>query len=243
MYKYLNTPINLFISYSHKDEELKNNLKSHLMALKRCGLINIWHDREILSGQEWEGEINEHLDNAHIILLLISSDFIQSDFCYGVEMKHAMARQNFGDAVIVPVILRDCHWDVTPLGKLQALPHNGKAVTSWPNIDEAFNNVVQGICDLIKEGFFNEQINFKYKRIENYLKETRRNKKCHAHKSKIDAWEEQIINIQERIQHFRKIFKVTDPIHDPERYEEIKLKIEVYSQELDKLEIELKSME
>ena len=99
-------PIELFISYSHKDEPLREKLDTHLSLLKRQGVIDAWHDRRIGAGHEWAGAIDEHLNSAAVILLLVSADFLASDYCYDLEMKRALERHDAGDARVIPVILR-----------------------------------------------------------------------------------------------------------------------------------------
>jgi hypothetical protein len=138
-------PEELFISYSHEDEKLKNELLKHLSPLRRFGLIQEWHDRLIGAGADWHQEIGNALNRCKLILLLISADFINSDYCYGVEMTRAIDRHESGEARMIPIILRPCRWDGLPFGKYQALPEYGKAVTSWSNQDEAFTDIASGI--------------------------------------------------------------------------------------------------
>lgn len=109
-------------SYSHVDEDLRNELEKHLMPLKRLGLIDTWHDRRIAAGTELHGEINRHFEDAEVILLLISPDFINSDYCYDIEVAHALERHAKGNARVVPVILKTCDWHDLPFGKLMATP-------------------------------------------------------------------------------------------------------------------------
>ncbi len=141
----------LFYSYSHKDERLRDILDVHLSLLQRQDLIAGWHDRKIGAGQEWAGQINEHLEAARVILLLISADFIASSYCYDVELTRAMERHESGHARVIPVILRPCDWHSAPFARLQALPTDGKAITSWSNRDEAFLNVTQGIRKVLSQ--------------------------------------------------------------------------------------------
>lgn len=141
----LTEPLELFYSYSHKDEDLRDELETHLSMLKRQKVISQWHDRGILAGEEWGGEIDEHLKAADIILLLVSANFLASDYCYDIELKLAMERHEAGEARVVPVILRPCDWSGAPFGKLQALPKNARPVTTWPNRDEAFTDIAKGI--------------------------------------------------------------------------------------------------
>jgi hypothetical protein len=138
-------PISLFYSYSHKDEDLRRKLETHLAALRRGGLIAEWHDRKIEAGDAWKAEIDRHLTSADIVLLLVSADFIASDYCWGEEMTKALARHQRGEARVIPVILRHCRWQSTPLANLQAVPKDAKPIKSWPDEDEAFDDVVAAI--------------------------------------------------------------------------------------------------
>jgi|SRR5262245_7105913 len=137
--------IEVFFSYSHKDEDYRVELSNHLAMLQRQHLIGAWHDRRIGAGKEWEKEINEHLYRADIILLLVSSDFLASDYCYDVEVKTAMERNDNGEARVIPIILRPVDWKGALFGKLQALPKDARPVTDWTNRDEAFLDVARGI--------------------------------------------------------------------------------------------------
>jgi hypothetical protein len=144
-------PTKLFISYSHKDEGLREKLGAHLSLLKRQGFIDEWHDRRITAGQEWAGEIDDNLDSDAIILLLVSADFLASDYCYDREMKRALDRHDAGEARVIPVILRKVDWAGAPFAHLQALPKDGKPVKSWADEDEAFTDVALGIRKVVEE--------------------------------------------------------------------------------------------
>lgn len=137
--------LRVFVSYSHADEALKKKLLQHLQPLKRLHLIESWDDRAIKPGDDWGDEISKNLDRADIILLLVSIDFINSEYCYDIEMERALERSEEGEAVVVPVILRSCLWKSAPFAKLQAIPTDGKAVTSWVDQDEAYANIADGI--------------------------------------------------------------------------------------------------
>ena len=143
--------VKLFYAYSHQDEELRQQLENHLSILRRREVITDWHDRKIGAGREWEGEIHKHLDTARIILPLVSSDFVASDYCYDIEMKRAMERHEAGEALVIPIILRPVDWEEAPFGKLQALPRDAKAVTLWENQDEAFRNIARGIRKAVED--------------------------------------------------------------------------------------------
>jgi len=143
--------IEIFFSYSHRDEVLRDELEKHLSLLKRQGTISSWHDRRIGPGQEWKGMIDERLNSVHVILLLVSPDFLASDYCYDTEMTRALERHNDGEARVIPIILRAVDWHGSPFSKLQALPTDAKPVTSWPNQDEAFTDVARGIRRVVEE--------------------------------------------------------------------------------------------
>jgi tetratricopeptide (TPR) repeat protein len=143
-------PAQLFYSYSHQDENLRDQLARHLSALTREKLISGWYDREMTAGTKWKGEIDDHLKAASIILLLVSSDFLASDYCNDVELQCALERDKNGKARVIPVILRPCDWQNSAFSHLQALPKNAKPVTRWSNRDEAWLSVVEGIRDALK---------------------------------------------------------------------------------------------
>jgi len=144
-------PLKLFYSYSSHDEELRVEIEKHLKLLEHSNVIEPWHFRMILPGHEWEDEIDEHLEAAHIILLLISADFLSSNYCWKIEARRALERHHQKLSRVIPVVVRACDWRVSPFAKLQALPKNAKAVTSWPNTDEALTDVAQGIRRAVDE--------------------------------------------------------------------------------------------
>jgi len=141
----------VFFSYSHKDEDLRDQLEVHLSGLRRQGVISTWHDRRITAGSEFENAIDKNLSEADVILLLVSPDFINSDYCYEREMTRAMERHKNGEARVIPVILRACDWHELPFGQLLAAPTDGKAVTKWADRDDAFLTIVQAIKGALKE--------------------------------------------------------------------------------------------
>jgi len=135
----------LFFSYSHADEALRDQLEKHLSALKRSGLIDTWHDRKIVAGEPLDATVLVQLEAADVVLLLVSADFIGSDYCVGREMARALERHADGSCVVIPVILRACDWKVTQLGDLLAAPKDGRPVMQWPDRDEAFLDVTQSV--------------------------------------------------------------------------------------------------
>ncbi|MCH7752149.1 MAG: toll/interleukin-1 receptor domain-containing protein [Planctomycetes bacterium] len=148
-----NHPLSVFISYSHADESFKDSLVDHLAALKHQGLIHDWHDRQIGGGNEWKDQIDENLENASIILLLISSDFLASSYCYDIEVKRAMEKHEDGSARVIPICLRPCDWKELPFGKLQGFPRDAKPITKWGNRDEAFTDIAKALRNVTKELF------------------------------------------------------------------------------------------
>ena len=145
------SPVKVFISYAHGDGALKDELLKHLSSLKRQGVISVWHDRQIPAGDDWSQNIDENLESAEVILLLVSSDFVASDYCYEIEMKRALERHKRGEVRVIPIFLRPFDWKGTPLGQLQGLPGNGEPVTSrhWSSPDEAFELIAKGIRAVI----------------------------------------------------------------------------------------------
>ncbi len=137
--------LQLFYSYARDDKKLCRLLIKHLASLRRQDILQGWHDRCISPGQEWGNEIATHLEQADIVLLLISASFVDSDYCWGIEMKRAIQKHNAGKAVVIPIILRPVDIEGTPFNKLESLPKNGKPITRWSDRHEALANVAIGI--------------------------------------------------------------------------------------------------
>ena len=148
------TGMRLFYSYAHEDEALRDQLEKHLVALRAQGVLSEWHDRKIGAGMPWREAIERNLDTAHVILLLISPDFLASPYCFDVEMQRALQRHRVGTARVVPVLLRPTDWQAAPFAELQAVPSKGKPVVSWPNRDAAFADVARHIrivCEQLQQ--------------------------------------------------------------------------------------------
>jgi len=143
--------VKLFISYSHKDKILKESLENHLSVLKRNNIIESWSDKEIMPGQDRNKAIDENLKSADIIILLVSSDFLASDYCFDNEVKSAVERHESGEVTVIPVILRYCDWKGTPFEKLQALPQDARPITDWEDKDKALQNITNEIKKIIHE--------------------------------------------------------------------------------------------
>lgn len=139
----------IFFSYSKFDREYLEQLLRHLSVLRRKGKIAAWDDHQILPGEAWDGVIKTQLIEADIILLLISADFLSTDYIWDVEIKTAMERHDQKSATVVPIVLRPCSWEDTPFGKLNGLPSKAKPVSSYGDRDQAWLEVVQGIERLV----------------------------------------------------------------------------------------------
>lgn len=145
------SPIEIFFSYAHEDEKLIDDVRRQLILFERQGLIQKWHYRQIPPGTEWKGQIDARLMAAQIILLFVSPHFFESDYCYDEEMTEALRRHEAGEARVIPIILRPCIWETSPFSHLQALPKDGKPITTWQNEEEAYLNVARGIMRVVLE--------------------------------------------------------------------------------------------
>ena len=138
--------MNVFLSYAYKDEPWRDELAAYLSNLCLQGIITGWHERNISLGKEWSREIDPDLDTAQIILLLVSPDFVRSEYCYSLEMKHILQKHAARQARVIPIMLRPIlDWEDTPFAGLPTLPTYGTPITTWPGRQEALLNVVKGI--------------------------------------------------------------------------------------------------
>ena|SRR5438876_7734598 len=148
-------PYKVFISYAHEDRPLLNDLVAHLSILQNRKLISAWKDTDISPGTEWKKQIIDSLNGAQIILLLISADFMNSEFCYSIEMKRAIQRHKADEARVIPILLRPVYWKGAPFEILDVLPVDAKKrpkpIVSWSIRDDGYLNVVEGIASAIEE--------------------------------------------------------------------------------------------
>ena len=142
------SPLKVFISYSHRDDNYRDALVRHLAPLEDDGLISVWHDRKIAGGENWIQVIDRHLAEAEIVLLLISSDFMASDYCRGIEVLQALAMHEAGTARVIPVVLRSCRWRRPPIGNLQPLPKDGVAITESAHPDKLYSETAAAIEEI-----------------------------------------------------------------------------------------------
>jgi len=142
-----------FISYSHEDADLLAKLLKHLAALNREGLLDAWTDKEIHAGGVIDDHVDAAMEDAQLFILLISASFIHSDYCFAKEFARALERHEAGEAIIVPIIVRECDWNIDALRKFKALPDDGKAIISrhWHSDDEAFAHVASGLRKLLSK--------------------------------------------------------------------------------------------
>jgi len=145
-------PIEVFFSYSREDKPLRDKLEIHLSSLRQQGVISSWHDRQIVAGSEWEEEIDRHMRTADIILLLVSPDFVNSKYCYDIELPYAMRRHEAGEAYVVPILLRPvARWKNLTFTRLQVYPSGGVPITQWADPDNGFVDVAEGIAEAVEK--------------------------------------------------------------------------------------------
>jgi hypothetical protein len=143
-------PARIFISYAHADEGHRKRLDVHLAPLKREGLILPWHDRMIEPGSDWAGEIDRNLAEADIVLLLVSADFVASDYCYEKELQTALERHGRGEARVIPIVVSPVDFGKTPFARLQALPRDAKPISTFSQVDDAWLDVAKGIRRVVE---------------------------------------------------------------------------------------------
>ncbi len=150
----INTPenINIFIAYTPTDRSYLEELQVHLSVLERLGLVDkIWYDGMVEVGRDWESTILDALHQSDIILLLVSADFIASDFCYHQEMQQAIRLHEEGKVHTIPIIVRPCLWERAPFSKLNVLPKGGQPLSSseWPHEDVPYVQITKAVEDII----------------------------------------------------------------------------------------------
>lgn len=143
--------VQIFCSYAHKDAKYRGELEIFLANLRMQGLVHIWHDRLIKPGTDWARDIDRNLDHADVILLLVSADFMASQYCMGIELKQALERSEMGSARVVPILIRECDLAGARFGKLQWLPTGSKPVKKWTDRDSAWTDVAKGVRKVVEE--------------------------------------------------------------------------------------------
>ena len=140
----------VFISYSHRDDVALDRLHTHLAPLRSEGLIDAWFDRQILAGGNIDAEIDKVLEYCDVFLMLVSPDFLASDYCVNIEMERALERHNHDGAPVIPIIVEPCDWTSSPLGKFKALPRDGKPISEWTNQNSAYLDVVKELRRILE---------------------------------------------------------------------------------------------
>jgi hypothetical protein len=143
--------VQIFCSYSHKDSKYRDELEKFLANLRSQGMVNVWHDRLIKPGTDWAQEIDRNLDHANVILLLVSADFLASQYCMGIELRRALERHKAEGVRMVPILVRECDLEGAPFTGLQWLPTGSKPVKKWSDRDSAWTDVAKGIRKVVED--------------------------------------------------------------------------------------------
>ena len=143
--------LKLFFSYAHEDLDIVANLRKHLTPLCHEQIVEFWYDRDLVAGENWDDEIASRLEHADIAVVLVSSDFVASEYAYGKELRRALELHDRGRLRLVPVIARNCRWQNLPIGRLQALPESGRPITTWTDRDDAYVSVALGIEEVARQ--------------------------------------------------------------------------------------------
>ena len=176
--KNTNQQINIFIAYSRTDNHFLQKIRTHLKFLERKKEIVIWYDGEIIAGSFWDNAIIDKLENADMVLLLVSADALASDYFHKKEMQKALERHAKKEALVIPVILKPCFWQ-DDLGDIQALPKDGKPIVKWRLKSDAYYNIARGVRESLE--------------LVKPLKANRLRREQQAYDSKIDSLEQELI--------------------------------------------------
>ena len=144
----------VFISYSHKDEDWKDRVVTHLRVLQMQDMLDVWDDRRIEAGDEWHSEIENALNAASVAVLLVSANFLTSKFILGEEVPRLLERREKEGVRIFPVIVKPCAWtQVKWLARMQARPKDGKPLAAGNEyqIDADLAAIAEEIAALIKQ--------------------------------------------------------------------------------------------
>ncbi len=144
-------PLSIFISYSKKDNELREELNTHLASLRRRNIVSNWDDRHIIGGELWDDTIKTKLKEADIILFLVSANFINTDYIWNHEIPLAEEQRKNGKARVIPIILKSCQWTKLDFAKQMALPSKGIPINSFPDRDTAWLEVVESLEKVIHD--------------------------------------------------------------------------------------------
>jgi len=174
--------LKVFISYSHKDESHINDFKKHLVPLKHNGFVEEWYDRKIEAGQNFQNTIDNNLENADIICLFISADFLASSACMKEKETALLLKKQKGVRVI-PIILSPSGWlEYKDLSNLLAIPTDGKPVTNFDDNNSAWQDVMGWLKNVIISEIYHKQIKLS-QQFADILEDTYLLSKSHPKKS------------------------------------------------------------
>jgi len=181
----MNKKLKIFISYSHGDEKpFIEEFKKHLVPLKDKGLVEEWYDRKILPGEDYQNQIDNNLEDADIICLFISKNFLASENCKK-EKKKALELRNKKGTQVIPIILSPCEWqDYEDISKLLALPTDGKAISTFQNRDEAWVDVYKRLKEVIEKEQKIRELKVT-EEFESFLRSTEMLTMVHSQKEKV----------------------------------------------------------
>jgi predicted nucleotide-binding protein len=146
----------VYVSYSHKDQEIVERICQYLKPLEDQGSIHLWRDSDVNPGEEWNEAIKTAISVANIFLLMVSPAYLASSWLQDVEMKSAMDHYSERKCRIIPIILEICDWHKQPYGKFSALPTHGKPIAEWESENLAFSAIGNAIQKVLDNGY--EQI-------------------------------------------------------------------------------------
>ncbi|RML69891.1 Toll-interleukin receptor [Pseudomonas syringae pv. syringae] len=143
--KNMTTAVKVFVSYSHLDKSYLDSFERCLSNMRRHNEISTWTDKDVTAGEEWRNKIERNLEEAEIIILLISPDFMHSGYCYDVEMGKALQHHREKKAKVIPVYIRATDVKGSIIAELQGLPEDRRPINQWDDKDGAWKNVVEGL--------------------------------------------------------------------------------------------------
>jgi hypothetical protein len=141
----------LFLSYAHEDRDIVAELRKHLAPLQHEQIVTDWYDLELMPGDDWDREILSQLASSDLVIVMISADFLASNYAYGRELRLALNLHDQERVHLLPVIGRNCKWQNLPFARLQVLPEGAVAINSWQSRDDAFVSVVLGVERVARE--------------------------------------------------------------------------------------------
>jgi hypothetical protein len=174
----------LFISYSHSDESYVNDFRKHLSPLKQNGYICEWYDRKIIAGKPFQDVIDNNLEDADVICLCISANFLSSDACMK-EKEKAFELKETHTVSVVPIILSDCGWlDIKDISTLLALPTDGQPIANYNDTNKAWREVYEGLKKILEIKNKEKSATIKMA-FQNFLNDAEMLKSAHSRKTSV----------------------------------------------------------